>query len=482
MASPVSQLGVWNGDIDTLACALLERMYYCKVDGVFLAPPLPDRDTVYSRLSEFRRLLLRNIVRPTPMTVPEVVDTYRGRKYVIYKAAMANMDGKCTRYHSQSVAFVKLEKGNPTKPPRCIQPRKPEYNLCVGKYIKPLEHRVYKAIKKVWGDGPTVMKGYNVAQVARIMRGKWRSFADPVGIGLDAIKFDVHVSKPVLEWEHDVYLDVYRRPSELRKLLRWQVNNVGRGYCENGKLKYKVVGRRFSGDMNTALGNCTDMCGMVWTYAQLRKVPCKLVNNGDDCVVFMERKHVKRFSEGLSEWFLDMGFRMTMEAPVDVFERIEFCQMKPMWNGEEYIMVRNVHTSLAKDTMSTIDLCTADIMEKWLHVVGEGGISLTAGVPIVQEFYQCYIRNGNGRKSALLNAVQMQTGLRLMSQGMVGEYRPVTDAARYSAYLAWDITPDEQIVMEDYFRTLHIGWNAPSDIDAPNLYTNQIIDELSLPR
>lgn len=481
VASPVSELGVWNGDINTLKQALLERMYYCKVDGVFLPPPPVSRNTVFSRLSRFKIELLKHMCITTPMSLPDVVETYRGRKRTIYQNALENLTTGVMRHHAHAITFVKLEKGNPSKAPRCIQPRRPEYNLCVGRYIKQLEHRIYTAIKRVWKDGPTVMKGYNVVDVARIIKGKWDSFRDPVAVGLDAVKFDMHVSAAILEWEHSVYTDCYPRDKELVKLLSWQINNVGKGYCDDGKLRYKVKGRRFSGDMNTALGNCLDMCAMVWEYAQTSAVACKLVNNGDDCVVFMEREDLSRFMTGLPEWFYEMGFRMTVENPVFVLEEIDFCQMNPMWNGEEYTMVRKVRTSMAKDTMSTIDLNTPIVMEKWLHSVGTGGICLTAGIPVLQEFYQCYVRNGKGMKSNMLSSMHFMTGMRLLSHGMKGEYREITPEARLSAYIAWGITPDEQIALELYFAGLTITWNQPSDIDQPNLFVNHIVNELSLP-
>jgi len=345
-----------------------------------------------------------------------------------------------------------------------------------------MEHRIYKGIARVWGDGPTVMKGYNVEGVARIIKGKWDSFADPVGIGLDATKFDMHVSAAMLEWEHSVYQDLFPGDRRLRKLLRWQVDNVGRGYAEDGKLKYKVRGKRFSGDMNTALGNCLIMCAMVHAYAKVRGVECKLVNNGDDCVVFMERKEEEKFRKDLSVWFLRLGFRMTVEATVDVLERVEFCQMRPVFNGETYVMVRNAHVALQKDSMSTIGLDHYKTLECWLTAVGNGGVAICAGVPVMQEFYQCYVRSGKGRVSRIGDDTSMQTGLALMSIGMEGTYREVTAGARLSAFLAWGITPDEQIALEREFGATTIEYNNPDDIDDTNLYYNSIIHELTVPR
>jgi hypothetical protein len=50
-----------------------------------------------------------------------------------------------------------------------------------------------------------------------------------------------------------------------------------------------------------------------------------LANNGDDCVIIIEKRHLKKLDD-LPSWFLTMGFRMEVEKPVYEFEQIEFCQ------------------------------------------------------------------------------------------------------------------------------------------------------------
>jgi len=302
--------------------------------------------------------------------------------------------------------------------------------------------------------------------VARIIRGKWQSFNNPVAVGLDATKFDMHVSEGMLRWEHSVYERIYSgvggELSELRKLLKWQRHNKGRGRCEDGSLTYSVKGKRASGDMNTALGNCIIMCALVHAYARDREVPVKLVNNGDDCVVFMEAEHLAQFSVDLDKWFLEMGFRMTVEPPVYELERIEFCQMHPIVTGAGWNMVRNIGTALVKDTMCTMPL-DAKSARKWMYAVGECGLALTTGVPIMQAFYQAYMRNGNPN-SNIGNAVAMASGLRMMRRELASKVTPVSDEARLSVFVAWGITPEEQIALETYYDSW--SFTGQVDIDA----------------
>lgn len=446
-------LGVNNADIGTAECALLTRMYYCKVGEDFVAPPPVNKGLFTDRLAKFKTELFKRVRRPTKSTSQEIVDSYTGRKRTIYDNAMKGLvELGLSRDDARSIMFVKMEMVNPEKAPRCIQPRNPRYNLALGRYIKPAEHRIYDAIRRVYGDGPTVMKGFNVTQIGAIARGKWRSFIKPVAIGLDATKFDMHVSPEALAWEHGVYTDLYGGDRELKRLLRWQMDNKGASYCEDGSLKYTVRGKRFSGDMNTGLGNCLLMCAMVYAYAESRGVAIKLLNNGDDCVVMMESEDMDKFNRGLDQWFMEMGFRMVAEEPVFELHKIEFCQMHPIEIGDECRMVRNIPTALRKDTLSVHNLRNAATREKWCTAVGTCGLWLTGGVPVVQDFYQTYQRIGCMRQSKILNDPTFATGMRLMSKGMVEHYREPEAWTRVQVFEAWGITPDEQTELESYYR------------------------------
>lgn len=445
-------LGINNNDISTLSAALLERMYYCEVQGVFVPPPIVESRHFACRT--FRSKLLRKIGVATPVSLDQVVEMYKGRKHTIYANARDEVAAfGYSRKDATAFSFVKAEKVPPLKAARCIQPRKARYNIVLGSYIKPIEHRLYHGIDKVFGDGPTVMKGYNVEQIARIIRGKWRSFVKPVAIGLDATKFDMHVSVAALEWEHSIYHAVYGNDPKLRELLSWQVNNVGCGYCNDGKLRYTVRGRRFSGDMNTACGNCIIMSGMVWEYAHEKAIAIKLVNNGDDCVVFMERDDEERFMSGLDAWFLRKGFRMVAEMPVYDLCKIEFCQMHPIELGAgKCIMVRNIPVVLRKDSLSTLDLSQPSTLKAWADAVGTGGLAINGGIPILQNFYRCLQRLGRGARQTKIGLqLRRNSGMYLISQGVERVFAKPTPFVRLQVFLAWGITPDEQVEMERYY-------------------------------
>lgn len=289
------------------------------------------------------------------------------------------------------------------------------------------------------------------------LRVLWDEMRDPVAVGIDASRFDASVDKGMLEFEHSLYNALFH-DKELRRLLRMQLVNRGVARCHDGVIKYTVTGGRGSGDMNTSLGNSFIMCAIVWCWLQQCGVHARLANNGDDCVVIMERCDVNKFTLGFGEYALNLGFTMVVEEPVDVFERIEFCQTHPVWDGENWRMVRNLGTAREKDSMCLFPLDNPGALRAWVYAVGECGLALTSGIPVFQEMYSKMMTNG--RKSNMSEAVFMQSGSRMLSLGMESKYSPVTVEARVSFFLAFGVTPDEQIALEEYYKT----WKLSSDV------------------
>jgi hypothetical protein len=305
---------------------------------------------------------------------------------------------------------------------------------------------------------PTVIKGYDAKRSAEILHEKWGMFSRPVAVGLDASRFDQHVSQPALKFEHSVYERCFATKfhrTQLSKLLRQQLVNKCYGFTPDGRLKYQTDGGRMSGDMNTSLGNCLIMCSMIHAYLAEKNITGQLANNGDDCVVFMEQRDLIKFQAGLFEWFVKMGFNMTMEHPVYNFEEVEFCQTKPVFDGLSYIMCRNPHTALAKDTVLLKSEQTVPLVQEWMNAVGKGGLALTGGLPVFQEFYQMYVRHGKCR-GLKNNDHVFGWGVRQMIGNLKNTYRPISDETRASFYYAFGITPDAQIELEKVYRNLTI--------------------------
>lgn len=453
--APDIQYSVYNNNITTLERAIKERVFYVNGKTGFETPPRPAEGAYSSDLADVTMHFRRNVRYSTPMTHDQFVDCYQGRKRTIYAIARDSIYLKEVEIADSYIkAFGKFEKYNftakPDAVPRVIQPRDPRYGISVGRYIKPIEKHVYKLIDSLWGSS-TIMKGLNMQKRGRVIQEHWTAFEDPVAIGLDASRFDQHVSYEALEWEHSIYRMYYPGDKDFKKLLSWQLYNRGTGRCSDGRLKYKIRGKRMSGDMNTALGNCLIMSSLVYAHCRERLVKARLVNDGDDCVVVMNRSQLSDFMDGLQESFTRFGFTIVAEAPVYSLEEIVFCQAQPVFDGLGYVMVRDPRVSIAKDCTILTHLPNDKIFRRWMASVGVGGESMTGGIPVCQDFYSVFTRGGLNHKP--LQHMTMQTGLQIMGRGMSRKYTKCSTEARVSFYRAFGITPEAQMAIEGFYKT-----------------------------
>lgn len=450
---------VYNNTCDNLLLGVMLRVFYVrdKKTGELRPPYTPvDNDVINTRLSQFRRAMSRYIVPRRKWTTIQFLSSYRGRKWIVYDRAIEDLKfNPPTREDSIIKTFIKRTEKTCTSTskalvPRVISPRNPRYNVSLGRYIKPIEGDIYYIIGKVFG-GKTVLKGMNASAQGKIVQEYYEEFAECAMIGLDASRFDQHVSLQALRYEHSIYSLFYPGDNHLRWLLGQQLYNRCRGFADNGSVKYRVNGSRMSGDMNTGLGNCLLMCAMVYSYARSINVDIKLINNGDDCVVFLSVRDVGKFTVGLYSWFARIGFQMVTEEPVYDLERLVFCQTQPVCVDGSYIMCRQPWAAIGKDHVSVRSLRSKRDYLRWIAAVGEGGLSLTGGIPVFQEFYSQLVRTSEGAKP-MYTELDESSGFSILRRGMTRKYQKISDATRLSFHLAFSITPGQQHQIERYYR------------------------------
>lgn len=452
---------IHNNSASNLRRALMERVYNVEANGQLQRPPQPVPG-IFATLTALRDRIAQRVGAATPMERHVFVATRPVDKRRIYENAYASLQLTPPSVKDARVdgAFVKCEKINASKKPdpapRIIQPRSPRYNIEVGRYLGVVEHEIYEAIDDLWGS-PTVMKGYNVEQIGEIIADKWGKFTDPVALGLDASRFDQHVSVEALMFEHGLYNELFRS-KELARLLRWQLDNRGVAHADDATFVYRKPGSRMSGDMNTALGNIIIMCLLVYYFCSVKGVRAELVNNGDDCTLIFERADIAVMMDGLHDWFLNYGFNIVEEPIVDVIEKIEFCQMHPVLVGSSYKMVRNFWASLSKDAVSIRSRTTTELRQ-WMHCVGKCGLAVANGVPVQQEYYSFFVRNG--LKGKRLSQVEGRCGLTWYSKGLTAEATVITDSTRLSFYKAFGVDAAMQFALEAEYRALAFSTNAP---------------------
>lgn len=457
-------------DVQTIVRGLLERVFFCKDAQGKYRPPITPKRGAYSRLEGFKRKVTRGLIGSTKLTWEQFLGYYSGRKLTRYSNAVDSLTVcPLQRKDSYLDTFSKAEKDNrtakPNPSPRCIQPRHPRFNVELGCYLKHVEHILYHNIDAMFpGNHPVVMKSHNCDSRGAALSEAWGDIAHPVAVGLDAKRFDQHVSPEALGWEHSVYLRIYNQDPFLAKLLRWQMNNRGFVRCYNGTAQYTVKGSRMSGDMNTALGNVLIMCALMWTYMGELGIPYRFLNDGDDCVLIVSKRNLDRL-ESLVPWFSDMGFRMEREPPVTVLEKVEFCQSQPVFDGRSYRMVRQPRVALSKDLITFLPVSAENQWSSARRAIAECGLALAGDMPVLGSFYK---RLGLNTDHVRPNWGNQFPGSWYLALGADHAHEPVTDEARYSFYLAFDITPDEQIALERHI-----------DAMPPPVYQTQWVDKSS---
>lgn len=440
--------------VDVANTVVMERVFYHIIGGVAVLPTRPGTDqlsaTLAPALDAFRRVCVFTAV----WSFDDFVNSVHGRKRTLYANCAKRLEqGWSWRDVSNWCkyrAFIKHEKlpivEGKRLVPRLIQPRSPEYNVLVGRYIKAAEKPIYHTLTSIAADvSPVVGKGMDAFDLADCCKAKWDRFVQPVCVGFDQSRFDQHISRAALEFEHRWYTTLFHS-KELSRLLSYQLTSSGTVICNDGAVKYKTEGGRGSGDMNTGLGNTILQFSLMFSYVHRVGLQGRVsyLVNGDDSLLILERDDVVKL-DGFAGFCEALGFVLKVEAPVTVFERISFCQMQPVWNGERYVFCRAFPTAFNKDVHTTFAL-TRENYIGYYAAVGECGLAIAHGIPVFQAFYQWL--SSFGTPLALDYELG---GMYHWRGGSVARITDVAEESRFSFYLAFGVLPEHQIAIENGF-------------------------------
>lgn len=468
--APHSELTVHNSTMVNLERALLERVYFVKgVNGEFTPPPRPISGAFDDCLPIFREVS-RNCARFPSLTLDEFPRRYRdAKKRSMYENAVESLHSTPISLKDATITgFVKADKLDLTKKsdpvPRLISSYGPRYVVSLGRHYAHREHSFIRALDKSWGSR-VVAKGLNAVRRGKMLSDKWGRFRKPVAVTADFSRLDQHISIPALECEFDFYISLCTCPEEreeMRFLLDMQLIGEGVGRAEDGQVKFSTDGGRKSGVPNTGGGNTLLVCVMFLAYVRKYGYDIEFVNDGDDCVIICESSLLASIQATLGEYFLSKGFSIVADKPVYDLERISFCQGSPVWTTSGYVMVRNPRTSLAKDTISLQKFESERQWKRWMASVGDCGMSLSGGIPVQQEFYRCLQRNSQGARRFDHG---LGGGLEYLSRGMKRGYGPIHEYTRYSYYVAFGLTPAEQLATESLYSDVRLTYGDNSLVD-----------------
>jgi len=494
LSSPLA-FGFANATYGNLLRAVIMRLALLFKEGAYKAVPKPVPH-VFGELQHAKRKLSQCLFYVPKYTKLQFLNCYTGRKRTLYEIACDSLvlRGLQTK-DAITKFFLKCETKaytllKPDAVDRVISPRGPRYGFSVGVFLKPMEHVIFKAMQKAYSQSglPVVIKGYNALKSGRILALKWARFVDPVCILFDAERFDQHTSYDALVWEHSVYMSLCPPAdrAELKRLLDMQLRNFGVAYLPDGVIKYKLEGVRMSGDMNTSLGNCLIMTTLVYDFLVKRGISkYEIHNNGDDCLIIVERDQAPIIQDHLFDHVLRFGYTLVVEQAVEVFEQIDFCQTHPVWTPDGYVMVRSPEKATAKDCMTTLDLSTSLKARQYCRAIGDCGAALSSGIPVMQEYYQALRRNARARwseivtevwqymtrimrrrttlkkvgnrilgLSGMVNSTSWDRGMTRLSKGMTARYVEIHPRTRHSFALAFGIEPCRQLQLESAYAQL----------------------------
>lgn len=440
----------WDKGLEVLKRGVVERVIGVVDDGVLRRAPAPE-PLAFAALAQFRSAVLRSCKRVPRWSRADYTSSFSGSQLAIYREAALSLELVPLQLRDyRTTIFPKAEKTR--KAPRAIIFRGPRFNVELGRYLKAVEHHIYRAIARVYGYD-VVMKGRNLDQRAAAIcaavdavGGQW------VAVMLDASKFDAHISVDALRYEHSFYEALFPRDSELQGLLKAQLSLHADGRCPDGGLTVKKPGNRCSGDVNTSLGNVIIMCALMHGFMQ--GLPgSRLVNDGDDSVLILPRALLGDVRRSVGPYFARFGFTMRVDGVADVLEQVVFCQSQPVYNGERYTMVRSPAKAIGQDLCSTRIVTLADA-RRHMAAVGVCGGALSRGLPVLQEFYAANRMVGSSIGNYLRDPSIRREGFAYYARNVSlhGELlRPITDAARFSYALAFGTLPSRQLALERHF-------------------------------
>lgn len=434
--------------IDNVVSGMKERVFFVDSSGT----PPPPCQRVASELAPLISELVSCIGPCSRATGVEFISTRTGSKRKMYEQARKDLmvRPQPLKELAKLSFFTKTESTLWTKQqvPRIVSPRSFGFNYLLGKYLRPIEHRVFNALATLFNTDVCVAKGLTQLQKGNIIADKLRP--GWVCVGLDASRFDQTIGKELLTMEHSLYKGLYPGDKLLASLLRAQLSNEGVARCRDGIVHANIGAMRCSGDQNTSLGNCIVSCVLAKLFYIEAGIDGDVFNDGDDLLMFLPETQLSALDK-LPGWYTRWGLRMKVEAPAREPEQVEFCQSRPVWTPRGWLLVRNFSKAGNTDFAGGPKLQRMDDWLVHLRDVGVCGMAMAAGVPIHQAMYEAAIRNGKTGKSVDKTAGVFYQAKIEWASGASAKHQPIHWRTRDSFWKAFGVSPPQQEAMESWY-------------------------------
>lgn len=321
-----------------------------------------------------------------PITMFSIVKTYSGRLRKKYEKAYKNIkEGLVvTPRIFVNRCFIKDDKYHVKdfnnvveyKMPRAIQYQSGESVLLKGVHIIPIEKQFYQLLDV---HGLRIFtKGLNNVQIGQLFVDSDVTIGSCVYIENDYSSFDASVCVEMLKLYTDFVLQYV--PSRYRSKLRWYMSMgyFPRGYTTNGH-KYKVTGTVTSGDIDTSFkGNFVNyiVSTVVMAYSGIPEKGYKLILNGDDSVVFLDKKYLSYYQPIFDRF----GLNAKVVIKQDLHE-VEFCQSKLFQCSSGNYLVRDLKRTFTRFGWSVRNQGKRKKSRDYIKTVVMGEMALNFKVP-----------------------------------------------------------------------------------------------------
>jgi hypothetical protein len=250
------------------------------------------------------------------------------------------------RKHARLSEMQKLEFYETTKiagkEDRGIQYRSVRYNAELATHLHNVEAKVCGYHGK---GGYHVAKGKTPQQRCINFFKQLSRFKDPIVVNGDHHRFDAHLHYLLVLLEHMVYKICRKYKRRLVELLKWQLVSYG---ISKGGVRYRIRGKRASGDINTGCGNSVINIGLIEAWAEsvgLTEDDYDFTVDGDDFYIIIERAK-RALLATLVPFMLKCGMVTEIVVEDDPFKS-EFCQSRPVVLPGGPTFVRNPMKVLA---------------------------------------------------------------------------------------------------------------------------------------
>jgi hypothetical protein len=333
--------------------------------------------------------------------------------------------------------------------------------------VKPLE----ALMKRCKGKSryPVFCKSLNLKQRAALLKRKMERFNSPHIYTCDASSFDGSVRNFHLDGIHSLTSKVLGSDALADKMHSWRKKNQGRSF---GGIKFKIDERRMSGDSDTSFGNCLIMASAIdCVMARLGIKRYELLNDGDDCLIIVEGECL---DSGMFNGFMaECGFETAAELCGTEIETAEFCRSRPVECATGLKFVNNIQRKLATFCCSHKHYRTAKEGYRVMLANALCSLSVAGDVPIMGAMAEA-VRKATIRRvkqkckkfeRALFVVARENMGyrrkhksrthkeLRVSIESSARFVKPTIES-RNSFYLAFGITPQDQVRVEDYWMSL----------------------------